>query len=126
MKFLHADRRTWTILVCVFFKTFRCKRAENGKVYSETSKNKNYTASFSLGVGRDNSMERRLATGLRRFGDRIPVGRDFPHPFRPALGPTQPPIRLVLGHPQGVKRPGRGVDHPPPEPRRSEYDILQG
>ena len=27
---------------------------------------------------------------------------------RPALGPTQPPIQWVLG----VKRPGRGVDHP--------------
>jgi hypothetical protein len=37
-------------------------------------------------------------------------GRDFPHTTRPALGPTQPPIQWV----PGVKRPGRGVDHPPP------------
>jgi hypothetical protein len=36
-------------------------------------------------------------------------GRDFPHPFRPALGPTHPLIQF-----RGVTRPGRGVNHPPP------------
>jgi hypothetical protein len=33
--------------------------------------------------------------------------RDFQHPSIPALGSTQPPV-------QWVKRPVRGVDHPPP------------
>jgi hypothetical protein len=36
-------------------------------------------------------------------------GGDFPHPFKPGLRPTQPPVQWVL-----VKRPGYGVDHPPP------------
>ena len=39
--------------------------------------------------------------------------QDFPHLSRPALGPTQPPIQWVSGLSPGVKRPGRGVDHPP-------------
>ena len=38
--------------------------------------------------------------------------RDFSHPFRPALGPTQPPIQRVPSISRGVRRPGRDVDHP--------------
>ena len=45
-------------------------------------------------------------------------GRDFPHLSRPVLGPTQPPIKWVPGLSRGVKRQGRGVDHPLPS--RSE------
>ena len=41
--------------------------------------------------------------------DRIPGGgRDFSHTFRPALGPTQPPIQWELGHFHGGLR-GRGL-----------------
>jgi hypothetical protein len=40
---------------------------------------------------------------------------DFPHLSRTALGPTQPPVQWVSNFIfPGVKRPGRGVDHPPP------------
>jgi len=40
-------------------------------------------------------------------------GRDFPHLSRQDLRPTQPPIQWVPDLSQEVKRPGRGVDHPP-------------
>jgi hypothetical protein len=39
-------------------------------------------------------------------------GRDFPHPSRPPLGPTQPPTHWIPGLFFGVKRSERGVDHP--------------
>ena len=42
------------------------------------------------------------------------VRRNFPHPSRPALGPTQPPALWVPGLSQSKNRPGRGVDHSPP------------
>jgi len=50
-----------------------------------------------------------------RSGDRIPVwGRDFSHPSRSALRPTQPPTQCVPGLSRGVNRPGRGIDHSSP------------
>jgi hypothetical protein len=41
-------------------------------------------------------------------------GRDLPHPSRPALGPTQPPIQWVPGLFPGVKCSGCSVNHSPP------------
>jgi hypothetical protein len=40
----------------------------------------------------------RLATGMDGPGIESQWGRDFPHPSRPALGPTQPPVQCVPGH----------------------------
>jgi hypothetical protein len=40
------------------------------------------------------------------------LGRDFPHPSRPVLGPNQLPIKWVPGLFSGGKVAGRDVDHP--------------
>jgi hypothetical protein len=63
-------------------------------------------------VGRDSVVGIATRYGLDGPGIESRWGRDFPHPSRPTLGPTQPPIQWVPGLP-GVKRPGRGIDHPP-------------
>ena len=44
---------------------------------------------------------------------RGPVRESNPHLFRPALGPTHPPMQWVPRHSREVKRPRRGVNHPP-------------
>ena len=43
----------------------------------------------------------------------MPVGENFSHSSRPALGPLQPPVQWVHGIFPGVKRPACGVDYPP-------------
>jgi hypothetical protein len=42
--------------------------------------------------GRDSSVGIATRYGLDGPGTESRWGRDFPHPYRPALGPTQPPI----------------------------------
>jgi hypothetical protein len=56
----------------------------------------------------------RMATGWMLRGSNPGGGREFPHPFRPALGPTQPLIQWVMGLFPGGKQLGRSVDRPPP------------
>ena len=59
-------------------------------------------------VGRDSSGG--IVTGYELDG---PGGRDFRHPSRLALGPTQPPIHGYRFSVTGIKWPWLGVDHPP-------------
>ena len=48
-----------------------------------------------------------------RFMDRIPVGRKFYVPLRPARKPTQPLVQGLQGFP-GLMQPQHGADYPPP------------
>ena len=50
-------------------------------------------------------------------------GRYFPHPSRPTLGPTQPPIQWVPGLFRGVRQLGHGVDHPHPSSTKVEGRV---
>ena len=63
-------------------------------------------------MGRDSSVG--IATRYGLFGPEIEFrwGRDFPHPSRPALGPTQPRTQWVPDFFPRHKA-GRGVNHPP-------------
>ena len=48
---------------------------------------------------------------------------DFPHPSRPALGSTQPPVQWVPDLSRGGNRSGRGADHPPPSKCRGHERV---
>jgi hypothetical protein len=53
-----------------------------------------------------------IATGyeLGDPGSESRWGRDFPHMFRPSLGPTQPALQCVPGLSRGKKRLGHDAD----------------
>ena len=67
----------------------------------------------NLKGGRDSSVGIATRYGLDGQGIESQWRRDFPHPSRPALRPTQPPVQWVPGLSRGVKRPGRRADAPP-------------
>ena len=69
--------------------------------------------SQNWGMSRDSSVDTETRYGLDGPGIESLRGRDFPHASIPALGFTQPPVRCVPGLFTRLKRPGRGVGHPP-------------
>ena len=64
---------------------------------------------------------KRLATCSTVRGSNPGGWREFPHPSRPAPGPTQPPVQGYRVFPRGLS--GRGValtTHPPPSAKVKE------
>jgi len=59
-----------------------------------------------LSAGRDSSIDIATPYGLDSPGIESRWGPDFPHPSRPAVGPTQPPIQWVPGLFPGGKATG--------------------
>jgi hypothetical protein len=66
---------------------------------------------YSKSVVRDSSVGTVTRHGLDCPRIESRWGRDNPHPSKPCLGPTQPPIRRIPGIFAGCK--ASGVNHPP-------------
>ena len=64
-------------------------------------------------VDRDSSVGIATRYGIDGPGIESRWKRDFPHSSRPALGPTQPPTQWYRDSVPRVKRPRRGINHPP-------------
>ena len=75
-----------------------------------------------LDMGRDSSVGIATRYGLDGPGIESRWGRDFPHPSRPALGPTQPPVQWVPDLSQG-KAAGAWCCLPTPSRRRGHQRV---
>ena len=65
-------------------------------------------------IGLDSSVSKTARYGLDGLVIESRWGRDVPNPSRLAMRPTKSSYTMGTGSFPGVKRTGRGVDHPPP------------
>jgi hypothetical protein len=65
------------------------------------------------GLAKKNIFSLSYRYGLDSLGIEPRLERDFLHPSRPALVPTQSPYAMDTMSFLGVMRPGRGIKHPP-------------
>ena len=86
---------------------------------SFTTTNNNYNNN----VGRDSSVVIATRYGIDGPGIESRWRRDFPHLSRPALWPTQPPAQWVPVLSRGLRRSGRGVDHPSVSSAEVKEDV---
>ena len=69
---------------------------------------------FVVIVGLDDSVGIATSCGLDGPGIESRRGHNFSHPYRPPWGPHSLPYNEYRVSFPGVKRSGRGVNHPPP------------
>ena len=69
--------------------------------------------SYTVSVGQDSSVSIATCCGLDDPGIESRWVQDFPYSSRPALGAYSDSYAMGTGSFPGVKRPGRGVGHPP-------------
>ena len=73
--------------------------------------------------GRNSSVGIATRYGLDDPGDRIPVGVRFSAPVQTGPGAHPASYTMGTGSLPGAKRPGRGVDHPPPSSAEVEGRV---
>jgi hypothetical protein len=80
-------------------------------------------SSLNSNVDRNSSVSTATRYGLDGPGIESQRGRDFPHPSRPALGPTLPPIQWVPGLFPAVKATGAWRNHSPQSSSEVEETV---
>ena len=74
-------------------------------------------------TGRDSPVGVATRFGLDASGVRIPVGTRFSTPVQTGPGAHPASYTTGIGSFPGVKRPGRGADHPPPSKCRGHERV---